>query len=333
MRYIASFITGFEKLVAKELPRALRGVRIAHIEDGLVSFDTERPPQDVMNIRMFTNCFVCYKGFSRKESDFFNMARDVEHLRFRPVSGKKGDRFRLRFSDEGKMVPVQDKVKKAFERGIEKQTGMRGGDAGGGEEFWLMRRRGGSGYFLQLLKKPKPGKAPRAGELRPELAHLMWLAASLQKKQIALDPFAGYGALPVEAEKGFAARVTACDADAQKVAVLKQRLSQMARVHAQDARSLQAVESESVHAIATDPPWGIYRKAENLDALYREAVAEMARVLKPGGRCAILCGAPLDLPAFAKAAGLGTGPEYTTLVNGKKSKLYVFLKPKAKPAR
>jgi len=96
-----------------------------------------------------------------------------------------------------------------------------------------------------------------------------------------LDPFAGAGGVVLEALAS-GARVLSCDVDPS----LRHGLQALGAAHSvADARSLPFA-SGSVDAIATEPPF----EAEADDAV-AAALAEMARVLSPGWRIALMCAA------------------------------------------
>ena len=94
-----------------------------------------------------------------------------------------------------------------------------------------------------------------------------------------LDPFAGVGGIVLEGlESGY--RVVSCDIDPG----LLHGLSLMGAFHhVADARHLP-FRAETVDAIATEPPYDM-----QTGDLVSDALVEMHRVLKPGGRIAMMC--------------------------------------------
>ena len=96
-----------------------------------------------------------------------------------------------------------------------------------------------------------------------------------------LDPFAGVGGIVLEAVAS-RYRVLSCDLDP----ALRHGLSALGARHTvADARSLP-FGAETIDAIATEPPYD-----QHAESAVIESLAEMHRVLKPGGRLALLCAA------------------------------------------
>ena len=111
-----------------------------------------------------------------------------------------------------------------------------------------------------------------------------------------LDPFAGAGGVVIEALT-HGCRVLSCDIDP----ALRYGLASLAPGHAvADARRLP-IASSAIDAVATEPPY----EAEATEAVV-ESLRELARVVRPEGRIAMLCAAPQSEPLRreAEAAGL-----------------------------
>ncbi len=96
-----------------------------------------------------------------------------------------------------------------------------------------------------------------------------------------LDPFAGVGGIVLEAAaSGY--RVLSCDLDP----ALRHGLSALGARHSvANARALP-FDSETVDAMPTEPPYDAQAETAVIESL-----AEMHRVLKPGGRLALMCAA------------------------------------------
>ncbi len=106
-----------------------------------------------------------------------------------------------------------------------------------------------------------------------------------------LDPFAGGGGIVREALLHSLA-VFSADIDP----VLRHGLSQMGAAHCiADARRLPFA-SESIEAVATEPPYH-----QDAWQAVEESLAELRRILKPEGRVAVLCA--LDQAEGLRQAG------------------------------
>jgi SAM-dependent methyltransferase len=108
---------------------------------------------------------------------------------------------------------------------------------------------------------------------------LVNLVSTANKGRTLLDPFAGVGGIVLEAlESGY--RVVSCDIDPG----LLHGLSHIGAFHhVADARYLP-FQAETMDAIATEPPY-----SKQTEDLVTDALVEMHRVLKTGGRIAMMC--------------------------------------------
>jgi SAM-dependent methyltransferase len=124
---------------------------------------------------------------------------------------------------------------------------------------------------------------------------------------VLLDPFAGAGGIALEAA---AAGWTAVTADVDPV--LRFGLAALARLHlVADARRLP-LRTGSVDAVATEPPYH-----PEAGALLLEALPELARTLRPGGRLALLVTPGLAALARQASAAAGLAPALDTPVDRK----------------
>ncbi len=138
-------------------------------------------------------------------------------------------------------------------------------------------------------------------------ARLLVNLVSARAGTLLLDPFAGTGGIIIEA---LSSGATAVSADVDPA--LRHGLAQLgARHHVADARHLPFA-SETFDAIATEPPY--HTEAQNLVC---EALREMDRVLKHGGRIAMLCAAPQADALRQEAAALGWRSSLDTPINRK----------------
>ena len=107
-----------------------------------------------------------------------------------------------------------------------------------------------------------------------------------------LDPMCGSGTLLAERMlAGGYGQVLGGDSDARAVEAARQNLAGLGkgwRVARWDAKRLP-LETASVDAVATNPPFGKQiGSRQEIEQLYPAFIAEVARVLKSGGRVVIL---------------------------------------------
>jgi SAM-dependent methyltransferase len=124
---------------------------------------------------------------------------------------------------------------------------------------------------------------------------------------VLLDPFAGAGGIVIEAvASGW--RVVSADVDP----ALRHGLARLGAKHlVADARHLP-LATASVDAAATEPPYD-----PGSGGLAAEALAELRRVLRPGGRIAMLCAGWQRPGLVGAAAALGLVCELDTAVDRK----------------
>jgi len=132
------------------------------------------------------------------------------------------------------------------------------------------------------------------GSLKPPVAAALLRLAGVRSGMHVLDPCCGAGTILIEAAAmgmlavgGDVAAEALCAArtnvEAAGAAVLLQRW---------DARRLPLADA-SVDVVISNPPWGrAVDVAADLADFYRALCAEIRRVLKPGGKVALLTGVP-----------------------------------------
>lgn len=153
----------------------------------------------------------------------------------------------------------------------------------------------------------RPAKRPffKPGVVLPRLARALVNLAEAPPGGTLLDPFCGTGSLLVE---GALCGFHAIGLDAQLTMVVGSRrnlrhLGLPGDVMWGDARRLPFRDG-SVGGIAADPPYGRSARmvGSGREGLYRDALAEMARVLRPGGRAVFLSSEPglPEVPGLAE---------------------------------
>lgn len=141
--------------------------------------------------------------------------------------------------------------------------------------------------------------AERAGALKPPVAAAMLRLAAVAAGQTVLDPCCGTGTILLEAA-AVGAVPAGGDLDAQAVQAARANMRAAGahfRVDQWDARRL-SLPDHSIDAVVSNLPWGRQVMVDDVLAdLYDEIAYEIERVLRPGGRAALLTTSP-DLLRF-----------------------------------
>lgn len=328
-RYFATFIPGTGEIVAAMLRRRLKDLKLTALLDGAVEFETGVPYSD-LNLFCFNNVFeVLHRGAFDSLEDYLRALPaaqpDWAAARRLPARVKT---FRLVTSHRNRLVSVDAAGKRRLEAKIAQATGLKPDRSHPDTEFWLLARSEGLCFFLKRLSRHTAYDRQLApGELHPELAYMLcWLSEPLHT-DVVLDPFCGSGAIPCQRVKRFPFRtVYAFDRDAAAVRRAGEKLAGSPRIvlAQQDVRALSdRLPAASVDAVITDPPWGLFEDVGDIAQFYRESLAQLNRVLKPGGRMVLLTAKKEELAAAVAALPMLTlQKRYDILVSGKKAAIF-----------
>jgi predicted RNA methylase len=167
------------------------------------------------------------------------------------------------------------------------------------------------------LERRRPYRvALMARSLNPAMARALAMAGRARPGGTCCDPFCGSGTVLAERAMLAPGRLVGVDRDAEAVDAAARCLSGF--VHAGgvsadlrqgDARALDFLPPASVDAVCTNPPFG-HRQSRAADnaALYPAALREAVRVLRPGGRLAVLTADRRHLRSALAACGPALRP-------------------------
>jgi len=311
--YISSFTTGFGEIVAQALPSLLPGAGVQRVYDGLIRYAYPGNPKDIHRLPFFNNSWFLLRFFEGKNLSFHRMIPE-DKLRY-PIS--EGS-FRVRFSRGNQFAGVDKRLSQRAENAIIRSSRLKPDRLNPATELWYVIRDEGFGFYGQLLqKRVSTEKNLHPGELRPEFAYLMCLCGEPKQGSVILDPFAGYGAIPMQITKHFCfKRLIANDIDPGK-----------AQPMCEDALHLTSITDNSIDLIITDPPWGYYEEIGDIALFYESMLREFGRILKDDGRAVVLSARKEEFTrAVEKSGAFAVEMTIHTLVNGKKAGVYV-LKP------
>ncbi|RKJ41801.1 methyltransferase domain-containing protein [Acutalibacter sp. 1XD8-33] len=336
MRYFGQFIPGAEPIVREILLERLGPVPPLYLSGGAVEFETPLPYSD-LNLFCFHNLFQTLYVSSAEPSPA-GLEKFLRALPAAPADwtavqshAAKCRSFRLVASCKNQLTAVSPAARSGVEKKLRQESGLKIDRSLPDSEFWALVRGDGQAYFLKRLSRHRAyDKLLHPGELHPQLAHMMCWLARPKHTDLVLDPFCGYGAIPQELARRFPfARLCAFDLDPAALKITREKLPRRENilVEKRDALRLAKVLPQgSVHAVVTDPPWGLYQDAGmELGAFYREVLAQLDRILAPDGRIVLLTAAKRELEAALEGRpGLTLSARYDILVSGKKCGLFLI---------
>jgi tRNA G10 N-methylase Trm11 len=338
--FYATFIPGLRECIAEIIRERLPGAVIQRLLDGAVLFETGCG-YDKLNFFCFNNIFACISVMDQADTEGALETHIKTAAAVSPAAemimahnSKKFRSFRVVISRENKPATIDEKLRTLAERYIARVSGLGVNRSRPDTEFWFLYRREDSPpgtsfsiFMKRLTLRPSWEKSLNPGELPPPLAWTLCRLGRLRHTDVVLDPFCGSGAIPFAALKHFHInRFIACDHDkkaaARTAARFKDRASNSLVLHTADFRSLVSlVPAQSVDAIITDPPWGLYR--ERPGGFYEEMFRVFSALLKAGGRVVVLCAQNDEL---LRAAGSRFMPQKTIpiLLSGRKTTVFQF---------
>ena len=294
MHYLSTFPSGFDKIAEEALTSRLVKTTVKRRLDGALEYETNAQPKAIAELRFFQNSFSILQTFSdlgnkpieKMMRHFLNHGLE-SRLRNSPAFRNAGS-FRLMTTTNNQPTSAPPDMRTAIESRIRKATGLHESRSGADVEVWFSSRKDSDGYVMvRFTKRRANEKTLHAGQLRPETAHLLILCSQPSHQDVFLDPFCGYGGILLERLQSHRATlVQGVDADAAKIRRLQDlasRLPSPVRLEVDDARRLAGITDGSVTRIVTDPPWGEFGGARNLDGLYKGFLRQFDRVVAPNG--------------------------------------------------
>ena len=338
--YFSTFITGTQEIVKGFLKK--RKIKIKLLLDGLVVYESGYPEREIRNLHIFNNTFILLRSFDDLKPNVKSLEKILtvvarnKNLQCQIVSNLPAHRrnFKIVSSLENQTVSVNRGLLRRIESIILRIDGTRLNIEKPDLEFWALLRREGHGFFGIRITYPYRGEGYREkGELRREISYIMSVLSQPTPNDVVLDPFAGYGAIPLERAQKFPYRkVIAVEKDKCLISRLKQAAKTIKKgvsVFRGDALALNKIKNSSIDKIITDPPWGEYKEMPNLKTFYENMLKEFDRVLKPDGIIVILIGAKdtfEDILQDQFAYAFNIKRKYDILVSGKKAAIYQLVR-------
>ena len=329
--FISSFITGFQNVVSNDLPRRLPGVKILNCFDGLIHYRFDGDSHQLERIIYFNNTFFVLKTMKGKGLNFPSLIGAVCSSKNYFLVNKGS--FRVRFQQENQFAKVDKNLSRRAEEYILANSKLKLDRLSPTNEVWFSIRREGFAFAGELITKREfTEKNLNKGELRPEIAYLMCCFADIKENDVVLEPFCGYGSIPIQLKKRFKCqKIFASDIDEEKfasrpgVAELVEAQGAQMDLRQADVFELSHIEDNSIDVVVTDPPWGLWENIPDIKDFYKRMFESFKRMLKPEGKMIILSARTQELEAAALECGAAIQKSLHTLVNGKKASLYYCL--------
>lgn len=304
---------GLESVAADEITRDLGG-QVKKTERGLILFRLPSIGPDVLRLRTVEDVFLLAWGsdaltyraddlekirkWTDREADWQRLLQIHHSLRPKP-SGKPTWHAVTQMQGEHgyRRVDARD----AFLAGLRGHfpASWRLVDEHAAVEFWLTIHGKTAVCGLRLTDSTMRHRTYKVehlpASLRPTVAAAMVRLAGVAPAESVLDPMCGAGTILAEAmllarQRGFEIDAVGGDLDRSAIQAAGVNLRRVApaRLARWDARRLPLADA-SVDRIVCNPPFGKQLgRPEEMGPLYRRFVAEADRVLKPGGRAALL---------------------------------------------
>ena len=138
------------------------------------------------------------------------------------------------------------------------------------------------------LRNPGKREFFHPGVMMPRMARTLVNLSCAGAGDIVLDPFCGTGGILIEAEL-LASEAIGSDFDPMMIHGCRENVKHSHLMLADTTRL--PFRDQTIDAIVTDFPYGqsvCIKKADTMDQLYTDALAEMARVLKPGRHAVVV---------------------------------------------
>ncbi|MBO4758501.1 MAG: methyltransferase [Spirochaetaceae bacterium] len=325
--FISSFITGFQSVVKNDLSLRFPSLKIINLFDGLVHYRFDGDSRELEKIIYFNNTFFVLKTMKGKNLNFPQLVNSVCTSKNYFLVNKGS--FRVRFQNENQFAKVDKNYTRRAEEYVLKNSKLKLDRLSPTNEVWFSIRREGFAFCGELISKREfTEKNLNKGELRPEIAYLICCFAGIKPDDTVLEPFCGYGAIPVQLAKKFRfQKLFVSDIDGEKVQLTgarKQLSAPNIDCRTADALVLPHIKDGSISLVITDPPWGYYEEMPDIEGFYRKMFASLKRVLADGGRAVILSARKEELERSAAACNFEIKDSLHTLVNGKKAGVYLI---------
>lgn len=317
--YLTTFISGTNQIVTETLQEKILDIEIITSFDGCIVFTTNKDFTKLTKLQFVNNAFLVLheaKTQSFENSVSWFHTHNIEFVK--PAIKKLGfSTFRVLFVDANTFVSYNKKEIALIEHKTKKELQIGINRVSPDTEFWFMKRSEGYCFMLLRLTNESLVEHRKKGQIRPELAHLMCMLSEPNKRDIFLDPFAGYGTIvearehyPYDTILGFEKNNTVSSKDT---------------ITNRDFFE-NTMKGGYVSKIVTDPPWGKFDRNLYTKPFYCSMFVEFSRILTSKGLIILLLSRETDVSSLIQTCPLKIVKSYNILVSGKKSTIWKIIK-------
>jgi 23S rRNA G2445 N2-methylase RlmL len=309
--YFAHVVPGIEDLAAAELTRLGATVRetLAGFDrrDSIITFGAADPApalaagllEDVFAVMLDAPTPAGRAALKELAASIDRPALEralALHNAVRPKSGRRTYGAVARVA--GRRAYLREEVEAAFTKAIGKLLPRwSAATERAALEVWVQligeRTLVGVRISGDELSQRRYKSAHLPASLKPTVARALVLLSEPRPRDVVLDPMCGAGTILRErADAGRARAILGGDTDPEAAQAARTNAGRSASVARWDATRLP-LPDRSVDAVICNPPYGRrLGEVRGLDRLYARSTREMARVLRPDGRCVLLTGEP-----------------------------------------
>lgn len=342
---------GLEEVAAEEVVAELGG-EVKWTRPGLVVFRVPEVGEGLLRLRTTEDVFVLAWGtdkltyraedldrirrWTAHEADWDRLLRLHHGTRPRP---KGRPSYRLVTQMSGEHGYRRKDAARALAAGLAGKlpASWRPADENAAVEVWLTIQGATAVCGLRLSDRTMRHRTYKLehlpASLRPTLAAAMVQLADARPAQVVLDPMCGAGTIlaeQLEAARAGRRRLQLWGGDLEPGAVraAAANLRRLGRVLLArwDAARLP-LPGACVDRVLSNPPFGKQlSRPEEVGPLYRRALAEQDRVLRPGGRAVLLVSDEAALREAARAVGWKSERQLRVRILGQRAALTVWRK-------